>query len=82
VLDGELVIPIDGEVSFDALQMRLHPAQSRSSRLAEETPATLILFDCLLTNLGGRCSPGPSRNAAKRSKGSFVGSAARAMVSL
>jgi len=48
VLDGELVIPIDGEVSFDALQMRLHPAQSRIDRLAGETPATLILFDCLL----------------------------------
>ena len=49
VLDGELVIPLDGELSFDALQMRLHPAQSRINRLAGETPATLILFDCLLT---------------------------------
>jgi ATP-dependent DNA ligase len=49
VLDGELVIPIDGELSFDALQMRLHPAQSRIDRLAGETPATLMLFDCLLT---------------------------------
>jgi ATP-dependent DNA ligase len=49
VLDGELVMPIDGELSFDALQMRLHPAQSRIDRLAEKTPATLMLFDCLLT---------------------------------
>ena len=49
VLDGELVIPIAGKLSFDALQMRLHPAQSRIDRLAGETPATLILFDCLLT---------------------------------
>jgi ATP-dependent DNA ligase len=49
VLDGELVIPVDGELSFDALQMRLHPAQSRINRLAGETPATLMLFDCLLT---------------------------------
>jgi ATP-dependent DNA ligase len=49
VLDGELVIPIDGELSFDALQMRLHPARSRIDRLADETPATLMLFDCLLT---------------------------------
>src|SRR5262245_40751721 len=48
VLDGELVIPVDGEPAFDALQMRLHPAQSRINRLASETPATLILFDCLL----------------------------------
>ena len=51
-LDGELVIPIDDELSFDALQMRLHPAQSRINRLASETPATLILFDCLLTEPG------------------------------
>jgi ATP-dependent DNA ligase len=48
VLDGELVVPFDGEMSFDALQMRLHPAQSRIDRLAGETPATLILFDCLM----------------------------------
>src|SRR5262249_60235125 len=29
VLDGELVVSVDGELSFDALQMRLHPAESR-----------------------------------------------------
>jgi ATP-dependent DNA ligase len=48
VLDGELVIPVDGVLSFDALQMRLHPAQSRIVRLSNETPATFIVFDCLL----------------------------------
>jgi ATP-dependent DNA ligase len=48
VLDGELVILIDGGLSFDALQMRLHPAQSRITRLSNETPATFIAFDCLL----------------------------------
>jgi hypothetical protein len=47
VIDGELVIPINGALSFDALQMRLHPAESRVRRLAKETPAKLILFDCL-----------------------------------
>ena len=52
VLDGELVIPIDGGLSFDALQMRLHPAQSRINRLAAETPATFIVFDCLLRKAG------------------------------
>lgn len=46
VLDGELVIPVNGSLSFDALQMRLHPAESRVRRLARETPAELILFDC------------------------------------
>ena len=47
VLDGELVIPIGGTLSFDALQMRLHPAESRIRKLARETPAQLMLFDCL-----------------------------------
>jgi ATP-dependent DNA ligase len=52
VLDGELIIRRDGALSFDALQMRLHPAQSRIGKLAAATPAELMLFDCLA--LGGR----------------------------
>jgi ATP-dependent DNA ligase len=52
VLDGELVISLDRELSFDALQMRLHPAQSRIQRLSAETPATLVVFDCLLAKRG------------------------------
>ncbi len=47
VLDGELLIAQGGTPSFDALQMRLHPAESRIRRLAAETPATLVLFDRL-----------------------------------
>ena len=47
MLDGELIIPIGGALSFEALQMRLHPAESRIRKLAAETPAQLILFDCL-----------------------------------
>jgi ATP-dependent DNA ligase len=47
VLDGELIIPVDGHLSFDALQLRLHPAASRVKRLAAETPAQLMLFDLL-----------------------------------
>jgi ATP-dependent DNA ligase len=49
VLDGELVIPIGGVLSFDALQLRLHPAESRVARLARETPAQLMLFDLLFS---------------------------------
>ncbi|HYE27832.1 MAG TPA: ATP-dependent DNA ligase, partial [Allosphingosinicella sp.] len=49
VLDGELVIPVGGALSFDALQLRLHPAESRVARLARETPAQLILFDLLFS---------------------------------
>ncbi|MFZ5778761.1 MAG: ATP-dependent DNA ligase [Pseudomonadota bacterium] len=48
-LDGELVIPVGKVLSFDALQMRLHPAESRIRRLAAETPAVLIVFDLLQT---------------------------------
>ncbi len=47
VLDGEIILPIADILSFDALQARLHPAQSRIDRLAKETPAQLMLFDCL-----------------------------------
>jgi ATP-dependent DNA ligase len=49
VLDGELVIPVGGSLSFDALQLRLHPAESRVARLSRETPAQLILFDLLFS---------------------------------
>ena len=59
MLDGELVIPVDGALSFDALQMRLHPAESRIRKLAAETPAQLILFDCLLDV--GRQEPARAR---------------------
>ena len=52
VIDGELAIPVDNTLSFDALQMRIHPAESRIKRLAAETPAILILFDMLLDSKG------------------------------
>jgi ATP-dependent DNA ligase len=48
VLDGELVIrDDDGNVAFDSLQERIHPAQSRIERLAKEIPACFIGFDLL-----------------------------------
>ncbi len=49
VIDGELAIPTGDTLSFDALQMRLHPAESRIRKLSVETPAIFILFDMLLT---------------------------------
>jgi ATP-dependent DNA ligase len=52
VLDGELAIPLDGTLSFDALQMRIHPAESRIKSLSADTPAILILFDMLLDEKG------------------------------
>jgi ATP-dependent DNA ligase len=47
VLDGELTIATGDSLSFAALQMRLHPAESRIRKLAAATPAIFILFDCL-----------------------------------
>jgi ATP-dependent DNA ligase len=52
VIDGEIVIPIDGSFSFDALLQRIHPAASRIQRLSEETPAKLIVFDLLVDERG------------------------------
>jgi ATP-dependent DNA ligase len=49
VLDSELIIEVDGRSSFEALQLRLHPAESRIRKLAAETPATAVLFDLLAT---------------------------------
>ncbi|MFN2475229.1 MAG: ATP-dependent DNA ligase [Chthoniobacterales bacterium] len=53
VIDGELVIPIDGALSFDELQLRLHPAASRVKKLAAAHPAMLVVFD-LLGDEGGK----------------------------
>src|SRR6188472_1526877 len=47
VLDGELVIPIGRVLSFDELQLRLHPAASRVQKLAAAHPAVYIVFDLL-----------------------------------
>jgi ATP-dependent DNA ligase len=47
VVDGEIVVPRAAGLDFDALQQRIHPADSRVRRLAEETPASFIAFDLL-----------------------------------
>jgi ATP-dependent DNA ligase len=50
VIDGELLIARGGVITFDALQLRLHPAASRVARLASETPAMFMAFDCLVSD--------------------------------
>ncbi|MBA3835167.1 MAG: ATP-dependent DNA ligase [Sphingomonas sp.] len=47
LIDSELIISVDDVLAFDALQLRLHPAESRVRKLAGETPAELMLFDLL-----------------------------------
>jgi ATP-dependent DNA ligase len=52
LLDGEIIISVGDVLSFDALQLRLHPAESRVRKLSRETPAELMAFDLL--QLGGK----------------------------
>ncbi|MGK2950500.1 MAG: ATP-dependent DNA ligase [Acidimicrobiales bacterium] len=47
VVDGEVVVVTGSGLDFDTLQQRLHPAESRVNRLAEETPASFVAFDLL-----------------------------------
>ncbi len=47
VVDGEVIVAIDGALDFDALGQRIHPADSRVQMLAETTPAEIVLFDVL-----------------------------------
>jgi ATP-dependent DNA ligase len=52
VLDGELVIPVDGELSFDHLLMRLTQSAARAKKLAAEHPAVMSAFDMLADESG------------------------------
>jgi ATP-dependent DNA ligase len=47
VIDGEIIIATDHGLDFEALQQRIHPADSRVRMLAEHTPASFIAFDLL-----------------------------------
>ena len=52
VLDGEIVIFVHDQLSFDDLLMRIHPAESRIRKLSTSTPATLMCFDLLVNERG------------------------------
>ena len=47
VVDGEVFVAVDGVLDFDALGQRIHPAESRVTMLAEQTPAEYVVFDVL-----------------------------------
>src|SRR4051794_33460760 len=69
LIDGELIISLDDTLSFDALQLRLHPAESRIRRLAGETPAELMLFDLL--EVGGKSLAGEPLSARRKALETF-----------
>jgi ATP-dependent DNA ligase len=47
VLDGEIVVAINGALEFESLQLRIHPAESRVKLLSKEIPASIVFFDLL-----------------------------------
>ena len=66
VLDGELVIPVDGKLFFDELQLRLHPAASRVQKLAAAHPAMFVVFDLLADANGTSLLNRPLRERRER----------------
>jgi ATP-dependent DNA ligase len=66
VLDGELAIPVEDALSFDELQLRLHPAASRVQKLAAAHPALLIVFDLLADDDGKSLLALPLRERRQR----------------
>jgi len=66
VLDGEIVVPVDGRLSFDDLLQRVHPAASRIARLSRERPAVLIVFDLLVDAAGTSLVGRPLRERRRR----------------
>jgi ATP-dependent DNA ligase len=66
VLDGELAIPVGRALSFDELQLRLHPAASRVQKLAAAHPALFIVFDLLGDTAGKSLLDLPLRERRKQ----------------
>jgi ATP-dependent DNA ligase len=66
VLDGEIIVPVDGAMSFSELQLRLHPAASRVAALARANPAVFMMFDLLLGPTGGPLLSQPLRTRREK----------------
>jgi ATP-dependent DNA ligase len=74
VLDGEIVVAKNSALDFDALQLRIHPAQSRVKLLSEEIPASIVFFDLLAE--GDRDLRGTAFQDRRRMLESLLSSAA------
>lgn len=81
VLDSEIVIPVGGQLSFDDLLQRIHPAESRVRKLATERPAVRIVFD-LLVDGDGRSLVRQSLRDRRRRLEAFAGRFLRAHPSI
>ena len=67
-LDGEIVIARDGALDFDAMQTRLHPAESRIRRLSAEIPAEYVVFDVLALGRRAGVEAAARRSGARGSR--------------
>jgi len=76
VLDGEIVIPVDGRLSFDELLLRIHPAASRVRTLVEAHRARLVVFD-LLVDERGRSLEAFAKRAFPRGRAIVLSQASR-----
>ena len=70
VLDGEIVVPVEGTLSFDQLLQRIHPAASRVTMLAAAFPALYVVFD-LLVDAKGRALIDEPLDARRRALEGF-----------
>src|SRR5947209_9056094 len=57
ILDGELIVPVNGCLSFEDLLQRIHPAASRVEKLSRSHPAQLVVFDLLVDEKGSSLIP-------------------------
>lgn len=65
VIDGEVVVVDQDALAFDMLQQRIHPAESRITKLSQETPAVLVAFD-LLSHAGDDLRTAPFSERRER----------------
>ena len=70
-LDGEIVIERDGALDFDAMQMRLHPAESRVRKLSAEIPARFVVVRRPALGRGAGLAAA-ARGAARARRGAAV----------
>ena len=66
VLDAEIVLPVNGALSFDDLLQRIHPAESRIRKLSVERPAMLVVFDLLVDERGRSLVTSPLEKRRQR----------------
>ena len=71
VLDGEILIPVSGDFSFDDLLMRIHPAAGRVAKLSAATPCVYIVFDLLVDASGKKLVGSALRDRRKRLESFF-----------